>query len=97
MTASINRLELTVLSLLPKIANQIPLSEFRDWLCLDRYGIASEPNTKYIVAALPFLDAEHESIALRDPLLKGKCGFDSHRGYSFDFSLSISTAIQTGW
>lgn len=65
MIDRINELELTVLTLLPKIANQIPLSEFRDWLCLDRYGIVGEPNTQYIVAALPFLDAEHESIALR--------------------------------
>jgi len=65
MVTQINGLELAVLSLLPKIANQVPLSEFRDWLCLDQYGVASEPNTQYIVAALPCLDAEPGLIALR--------------------------------
>jgi len=65
VTTQINGLELAGLSILPRIANQVPLSEFKAWLCLDRYGRPGEPNEEYIVSALPFLDSDRERIALR--------------------------------
>jgi len=58
-------LHIIYLRIIQDLPNSIPLDEFESWLYLDEYGNISEPNKEAIVAALPYMNAERESIALR--------------------------------
>lgn len=57
-------LDIKYLEILPDIANSIPLSEFKDWLCLDEFGLRTGPNRDHLIACLDYCDADREEIIL---------------------------------